>query len=56
MKSYLQNAIITKLVYLGTIFTFSLMVLSFATNSQAAAQKMHPLKNYSVNYELSGNT
>jgi len=56
VKSYLQNAIITKLVYLGTIITFSLIVLSFATSSQAADQKMHPLKNYSVNYELSGNT
>jgi len=56
VKPYLQNAIITKLVYLVTIFTFSLMVLSFATSSQAADQKMHPLKNYSVNYELSGNT
>jgi len=56
MKSYLDNAIISKLVHVGTIFTFSLIVLFFATSSQAADQKMHTLKNYSVNYELGGNT
>ncbi len=56
MKSYLQNAIFIKLYYVGAIFIFSLFAVSFAANSQAADKKMHTLKNYSVNYELSGNT
>jgi hypothetical protein len=56
MNTYLHNAIFKKLPYLGAFFIFSLIVASFATNSSAADQKMHPLKNYFVNYELSGNT
>ena len=56
MKTYLHNAIFSKLGYPAAIFIFSLFAVSFAANSQAADQKMHPLKNYSVTYELSGNT
>ena len=56
MKIYVHNAIFSKLGYPSAIFIIFLFAVSFAANSQAADQNMHPLKNYSVNYELGGNT
>jgi len=41
--------------YLGVLIIFTCMLLLFTTHGNAQ-QKMHPLKNYSVTYELSGNT
>ena len=40
---------------LGVLIIFTCMLLLFTTHGNAQ-QKMHPLKNYSVTYELSGNT
>ncbi len=40
---------------LGAFIIFSCMMFSFAVNTNAQ-QKFHPLKNYSVTYELKGNT
>ncbi len=56
MKTYLHNAIFSKLGYPAAIFIFTIMTVSFAIDGRTADQKMHTLKNYSVNYELSGNT
>ncbi len=42
------------LTLLGIFIVSSFLVLSFSTTVNAQ-QKMHPLKNYSVNYELGGN-
>ncbi len=41
--------------YLAVFIVFSCITFSFSLNGNAQ-QKMHPLKNYSVTYELSGNT
>ena len=41
--------------YLGAFIIFSCMAFSFATSGNAE-QKFHPLKSYSVTYELTGNT
>jgi len=42
-------------LYLGTFIIFFCMAFCFATSGNAE-QKFHTLKNYSVTYELSGNT
>lgn len=42
-------------LYLGAFIIFSCMAFCFATTGNAE-QKFHTLKNYSVTYELSGNT
>ncbi|GJM15815.1 MAG: hypothetical protein DHS20C13_11420 [Thermodesulfobacteriota bacterium] len=42
-------------IRLGIIIFSTFFVSSFSTDT-FAQQKMHPLKNYSVSYELSGNT
>jgi len=42
-------------LYLGAFIIFFCMAFCFATSGNAE-QKFHTLKNYSVTYELSGNT
>ena len=54
MKTYLHNSIFKKLGDPGIIFIVFLIIVSLAASSRAE-QKMHPLKSYSVNYELVGN-
>jgi len=56
MKTYLHNAIFSKLGYPAAIFIFTVMTVSFAIDGRASEQKMHTLKNFSVNYKLGGNT
>ncbi len=56
MKTYLHNAIFSKLGYPAAILIFTVMTVSLAIDGRTAEQKMHTLKNYSATYELSGNT